>query len=118
MLTPDGLLLSLQAAPGGGSFVSSLVLMVAFVAIFYFVMLRPQQKEAKEQAALLASIQKGDRVVTAAGLHGKVHEVKSDTLLLEVAPNVVMTVERESVRRKVDLTKAEPVKAETPAKGS
>lgn len=97
---------------------SSLLLMVAFVAIFYFVMLRPQQKEAKEQAALLASIQKGDRVITAAGLHGKVHEVKADTLLLEVAPNVVMTVERESVRRKIDPNKVDTTKAESPAKGS
>ncbi|MDP2305321.1 MAG: preprotein translocase subunit YajC [Pseudomonadota bacterium] len=108
----DGLLVSLQAAPGG-SFVSSIVLMVAFVAIFYFVMLRPQQKEAKDQAALLASIQKGDRVITASGLHGKVHEVKADTLQLEIAPNVLVTVDRESVRRKVD-----PTKVETPPKGA
>jgi len=114
MSTPDGLLVSLQAAPGGGgSFVSSLVLMVAFVAIFYFVMLRPQQKEAKEQAALLASIQKGDRVITASGLHGKVQEVKADTLQLEIAPTVFVTVDRESVRRKVDAAKVE-----TPTKGA
>lgn len=109
MIPTDGLLLSLQAAPdGGGSFMSSLVLMASFVAIFYFVMLRPQQKEAKEHAALLASLQKGDKVVTAAGVHGKIHEVRSDTLLLEIAPSVHMTVDRESVRKKV----AEPAKTE------
>lgn len=101
-MTPtDGLLLSLQASPdGGGSFMSSIVLMASFVAIFYFVMLRPQQKEAKEHAALLASLQKGDNVVTAAGIHGKIHEVRGDALALEIAPGVVMTVERESVRKK------------------
>lgn len=114
MPTPDGLLVSLQAAPEGGSFMSSVMLMVAFIAIFYFIMLRPQQKEAKEHAALLASLQKGDRVITASGLHGRVHEVKSDTLVLEVAPNVQVTVERDSVRRKVDTT----TKPETPAKGA
>lgn len=106
-MTPsDGLLLSLQAQ-GEGSFMSSLVLMGAFVAIFYFVMLRPQQKEAKEHAALLASLQKGDRVVTTSGIHGKVHEVKGDTLVLEVAPNVHMTVDRDAIRRKPDAAKAD-----------
>jgi preprotein translocase subunit YajC len=113
-MTPnDGLLLALQAAPDGqGSFMSSILLMVAFVAIFYFVMLRPQQKEAKEQAALLASLSKGDKVITASGLHGTVSEVRADTLLLEVAPNVRVTVERESVRRKVEAPKAEAIKPE------
>ncbi|MDP2313019.1 MAG: preprotein translocase subunit YajC [Pseudomonadota bacterium] len=113
MSTPEGLLVSLQAAPGGG-FTSSLLLMVAFVAIFYFVMLRPQQQEAKEQAKLLASLQKGDRVVTAAGIHAKVHEVKADTLILEVAPNVTITVDRESVRKKV----VDGAKADAPTKGA
>ncbi len=113
-MTPnDGLLLSLQASSGGeGSFMSSLVLMGAFVAIFYFVMLRPQQKEAKEHAALLASLQKGDKVVTASGIHGKIHEVRGDTLLLEIAPNVQMTVDRESIRRKGDAPKADAPKTE------
>lgn len=113
-MTPsDGLLLSLQAAPQGeGSFMSSIVLMGAFVAIFYFVMLRPQQKEAKEHAALLASLQKGDKVVTAAGIHGKVHEVRGDTLILEVAPNVHITVERDSIRKKPEAPKPDAPKTE------
>ena len=113
-MTPtDGLLLSLQAAPQGeGSFTSSLFLMVAFVAIFYFVMLRPQQQEQKAHAALLASLQRGDKVVTSSGIHGKIHEVKSDVLILEVAPNVLLTVERDSVRKKGDAPTADAPKPE------
>lgn len=109
----DGLLLSQQAAGGQGGILNSLMLFAPLALIFYFVMWRPQQKEAKDQAALLASLQKGDRVVTAAGVHGKVSEVKADTLSLEIAPNVVIVVERDAVRRKVT-----EVKAETPTKGS
>jgi preprotein translocase subunit YajC len=112
-MTTDGLLLALESAPAaGGGFTQSIFLMVAFVAIFYFVMLRPQQKEQKEHAALLASLQKGDSVVTTAGLHGRVHEVKESTLLLEVAPGVVMKVERDSVRRKQEPPKADAPKAD------
>ena len=90
-------------------------MMGAFVAIFYFVMWRPRQQEEKEQAALLASLQKGDKVVTNSGVHGRIVEVRPTTLLLEIATNVVITVERETVRRKGE-PKAEAAKAE--AKGA
>jgi len=113
MSLSEGLLLSQQAAGGQGGIMNSLLLFAPLALIFYFVMWRPQQKEAKEQAALLASLQKGDRVVTLAGLHGKVHEVKADTLVLEIAPSVVIVVDRDAVRRK-----ATEAKAETPAKGA
>jgi preprotein translocase subunit YajC len=109
MPRPDGLLLALDPA-GGGSLVSTAVLMAFMGAIIYFIMLRPQQKEAKEQAQLLASLQKGDRVVTLGGVHARIQEVKGDTLVLELSPNVLMTIDRDAVKRKVDLTKVEPVK--------
>lgn len=108
-MTTDGLLLALESAPAaGGGFSQTIFLMVAFLAIFYFVVFRPQQKEQKEHAATLASLQKGDVVVTAAGLHGRVHEVKEATLFLEVAPGVVIKVERDSVKRKQEPAKVEP----------
>jgi preprotein translocase subunit YajC len=86
--------------------------MAAFLAIFYFVMWRPQQKEAKEHAALLASLQKGDKVITGSGLHGRVHEVRADTLVLELAPNLLVTIERETVRRKAETPKVDAPKTE------
>lgn len=109
MFPPD-LLLSLDPAPAaapGGSILSSLPMLLAFVAIFYFVLLRPQQKEAKQQAELVASLQKGDRVVTSSGIHGMIHEAKGETLVLEISTNSFMTVDRSAVRRKVV---AEPAK--------
>jgi preprotein translocase subunit YajC len=91
-------LLSLEAASGG--LTQNLVMMGAFVAIFYFVMLRPQQKEQKAHAALVASLQKGDRVVTSAGVHARIHEARAETLVLEISPNAYLTVDRTAVARK------------------
>lgn len=87
-----------QAAPGG--FGQALPMLVIFVAIFYFLVFRPQQKEAKEHAALVAGLQKGDAVVTSGGIHGKVHEAKGDTLVLEICAGAFLTVDRVSVKQK------------------
>jgi len=110
-MNPAPLLVSLDAPPAGGLLGSPLTMMVVFVAIFYFFLIRPQQKEQKEQAALVASLQKGDRVVTAAGIHGRIHEARADTLVLEIASNTFLTVDRESVRKKVIETPAPTEKA-------
>jgi preprotein translocase subunit YajC len=88
-----------QAAPGGG-LGQALPMLVIFVAIFYFLVFRPQQKEAKEHAALVAGLQKGDHVVTSAGIHGRIHEAKGDTLVLEISPGAQLTVDRDSVKQK------------------
>ena len=105
---PSDLLLSLNDP---GPMGSPWIMMIAFAAIFYFVIFRPQQKEQKEHQTLVASLQKGDRVVTGAGIHGRVHEAKSDTLVLEIAPNTFLTVDRETVRRKVTESQVNPEKA-------
>lgn len=107
---PSDLLLSLDPAPAAspsGSILSSLPMLVAFALIFYFVLLRPQQKEAKQQAELVASLQKGDKVVTSAGIHAVIHEARGETLVLEISPNSYMTVDRGAVRKKLG---AEPAK--------
>lgn len=90
-----------QSAPAGGGLGMFLPL-IAMVVIFYFLLWRPQQKEAQALQKLVASLQKGDRVVTAAGVHGKIHEARADTLVLEISPNAYLTVDRESVKRKVE----------------
>lgn len=96
------LLISYQAAPQDGGLLSMLPMMVAIAAIFYFIVYRPQKKEQEAHAKLLASLQRGDRVVTAGGLHGKVHELKGETIVIEAGPNVYLTFEREIIRRKLD----------------
>ena len=100
--TPAGEILALQeAAPGGGAFTSQLIMMVAIFAIFYFLMIRPQQREAKAQQELIGSLQKGDVVVTASGLHGTVWEVRDTEVVLEVAERVRVTIDKVAVKRKI-----------------
>jgi preprotein translocase subunit YajC len=123
---PEPLLLSLDApaaAASGGGFLSSLPLLIAMVAVFYFLVLRPQQKEAAEHQKLVAGLQKGDRGVTTGGVHGKVVEARADTLVLEISDKAQMTVDRDVVKRKVvdppkDAAAAPAKDAPAPAKGS
>jgi preprotein translocase subunit YajC len=79
-----------------GSFLGPFIPIAAIFLIFYFLLIRPQQKRTKEQQAMLKAIVKGDDVVTAGGLHGKVTGVTDDVLTLEIA-----SVKGERVRVKV-----------------
>jgi preprotein translocase subunit YajC len=72
------------------------------VGIFYFVLIRPQQKERKEHDALVAALQKGQKVVTRSGVHGRVSKVGESTVELEIADKVLVTVDKTSVARKGD----------------
>jgi preprotein translocase subunit YajC len=83
MGTPPG-----GAAGGGQSALTSLVPLIIMFAIFYFLLIRPQQKKAKEHKALLEALKKGDKVVTAGGMHGKVSAVEESAVTLEVANGV------------------------------
>jgi preprotein translocase subunit YajC len=65
--------------------------------IFYFLLIRPQQKRMKEQQAMLAAIAKGDTIVTTGGIIGKVKAVQDDELRVEIAPNVDVRIERYAV---------------------
>ena len=97
----------LQEAPGGG-IESMLIPLVLIVVVFYFFMLRPQQKRQKERQKLLDSIKKGDKVITAGGIHGTVEGVTDKTLLVRVSDNMKITLERSSVSTIVGLTDTEP----------
>lgn len=89
-------------AGGVGGILSNPMFMVAaIVGIIYFVTIRPQQKEAKEHDAMLAALQKGDKVVSASGLHGKVHMVADDTVVLEIADKIRVTIDKQAVKRKL-----------------
>lgn len=98
-MPPAELHTALQAAPS--SFASTLPMLIIMGVIFYFFLIRPQQKEAKAHEALLASLVRGDKVVTGSGIHAKVEEVRADTLVLDVGDRTLITVDRESVKRKV-----------------
>lgn len=79
-----------QADPG--SPLGMLPLILVFFVIFYVMIIRPQQKQAKETAAFLAGLQKGDDVVTTGGLVGKIAQVAGKVITLEIAPNVKVRV--------------------------
>jgi preprotein translocase subunit YajC len=66
--------------------------LIFMFAIFYFLLIRPQQKKAKEHRALLEALTKGDQVVTAAGIHGKVSAIDGDVVSLEIAQGVVVKI--------------------------
>lgn len=85
------------AAPQGGGFMEFLPL-IALLAVFYFLILRPQQKRAKEHAALVAALQKGDEVVTIGGLLGKVTKVGDEIVIVEIAAGVEVQVQKPSVQ--------------------
>ena len=82
---------------GGGNFASTLIMFGLIFVIFYFMILRPQQKRTKERQKLLDSVKKGDKIITAGGVHAKVVAVEDKTLLIEIADNVKVKVERSSI---------------------
>jgi preprotein translocase subunit YajC len=111
-----------QAAPlgtAGGGMGSSILLLVAILGIFYFLLIRPQQKQAKEHASLLASLKKDDHIVTASGLFGRIWAVKDTTLVVEIAKDIRVEMEKSAVRRKVADSAAggEATEGEADAKG-
>lgn len=68
--------------------------MVAIIAIFYFFMIRPQQKKQKEINAFRSALKKGDKVLTVGGIYGTIDEVKETTVLLDVANGVLIKVDK------------------------
>jgi preprotein translocase subunit YajC len=89
-------------APAGGgssegSLISTLVMFGLIIAIFYFLILRPQQKRQKDRQKMLDAVKKGDKVVTAGGMHGTVAGLDEKTVLLQVSDNVKMKFDRSAI---------------------
>ena len=91
-----------QAAPQGASPLGGLFPILLMFAIFYFVLIRPQSKERKAHEAMVAALQKGDKVVTKSGVHGRIDSVGEGTVELEVADKVRITIDKHSVARKIE----------------
>ncbi|MBL8006608.1 MAG: preprotein translocase subunit YajC [Ignavibacteria bacterium] len=101
----------LQQAPGGmESILGSIVPFLLIIVIFYFLILRPQQKRQKERLKLLESLKKGDKVITAGGIYGTVEGLEEKTILVKVAENVKIKMERSSVTTIIGITDTEPEK--------
>jgi len=87
----------LQAQGTGSSQWSGILMMVALIAVFYFFMIRPQQKKQKEIAKMRSALKTGDKVVTSGGIYGKIKEVNENDFLIEIAENVRIKVDKASV---------------------
>ncbi|GAB4244472.1 MAG: preprotein translocase subunit YajC [Candidatus Methylacidiphilales bacterium] len=95
------LILAFAPAPVEGQeappFWVSLMPMVLIFVIFYFMLIRPQQKRAREHEALIKSVKSGDKVIAAGGILGVVTNVKENTVVLKVADNVKIEVQKNSI---------------------
>jgi len=96
------ILLQQQGQQGAGW--SSIIMMVALVAIFYFFMIRPQTKRQKEIRKFREALSVGDKVVTAGGIYGKIKEIKDNIIVLEIADNVRIRIDKSSIYAAADST--------------
>lgn len=89
--------------------------LILMLAVFFFLIILPQSRKAKKQAQFIASLQKGDAVVTQSGLYGKIYNLADRVATLEIAPNVRIRVDRQSIASKdtSDASKGEASKTES-----
>jgi len=83
------------AAPSGG--IMSFIPLILIFVIFYFLLIRPQQKKAKEHQAYLSNLKKGDNIVTSGGLHGLITGITDTVVTLEIAENIRVKVSRQHI---------------------
>ena len=103
------LTLAAAAAPSGGTsfFIQTIPLVLVFV-IFYFLMIRPQQRRVKEHQAQVAAVKKGDRVVTGGGLIGKIIKVGDSEVEVELGPNMRVMVVKSTLTQVGNPVTAKP----------
>jgi preprotein translocase subunit YajC len=95
-----------------------IIYVVAFIAIFYFMAIRPQQRQRRAHQALLSSLKKGDHIITAAGIYGTVKRVDEDIVVLEVAKGVTIKIARRAIGEIIrDQARARAGAPEGPARG-
>ncbi len=104
-----------QGITGGGDMFTSLLPFIVIFVIFYMLLIRPQQKKAKQHKEMLSGIKRGDRIVTGGGIIGRVSRVEGDSeLIVEIAPDLRVRVMRATVGELVN--RSEPAVGERPRK--
>ena len=89
-------------AGGSNALITQVVFFAAIFAIFYFLLIRPQQRQKRDRERMLSAVKKGDRVVTASGLHGTVAGLTEHTVTLRVADQVRLEFDRSAIGRIVE----------------
>ncbi|NPA52368.1 MAG: preprotein translocase subunit YajC [Aquificae bacterium] len=86
-----------EGAQGAGGLISAVIWMVLLVAIFYFLLYRPQQKQKKQHEEFLKNLKKGDKVITAGGIIGEIKAIEDDVVHLKVAEGTIIKVLKQSL---------------------
>lgn len=86
-----------QEATAAPSVMGILPPLLMMMAIFYFLLIRPQQKKQKEKDAIIKGLKEGDNVITTGGIYGNISKIKGETVILKIAENVKIKVERNSI---------------------
>jgi preprotein translocase subunit YajC len=81
---------------------STMPMILGMVLIFYFLLIRPQQKQEKQRKAMLAAVKEGDKVVTSGGIHGTISSLTEEKAVLRVDQKVKLTVDRHNIARRLD----------------
>jgi preprotein translocase subunit YajC len=90
----------LQApAAGGGGIMPQFIMIGLIFVVFYFFMIRPQMKKAKDQKAYMAAIEKGAKIVTIGGIHGKIVEVQETTFIIEVEGGNRLKIQKSAISK-------------------
>jgi preprotein translocase subunit YajC len=108
MLQYFTILMAPASGDAGPSLMSNLILFGSIILIFYFMIIRPQQKRAKERQKLLDSLKKGDKVITSGGIYGTIAGLDEKTAIVQIADNVKIKVDRGTIG--TILSETEPVK--------
>jgi preprotein translocase subunit YajC len=100
-----------QGAPAQGGpvdLIAQLAPLLFIMVLFYFVLIRPQQKRQKQHQQLISNLKTGDKVITSAGIHGLIANVKETTVLLKIADNVKIEVDRSAIATVAKATESKP----------
>ena len=94
-----------EGAKGSSPLLAALPFVLIF-GLFYLLILRPQQRQSKQRDLLLKTLKRGDKVITAGGIHGRIINVEEDVLTVEIAKGVNVQVSRSSISGKIDTEKS------------
>ncbi len=87
------------AAPGAGGVMPQFIMIGLIFVVFYFFMIRPQMKKAKQQKAYMAALEKGAKIITIGGIHGKIIEVQETTFIIEVEGGNRLKIQKSAVSK-------------------
>lgn len=109
------LFLLAQAPPNQNPFGHTFILLGLMIVMMYFLIIRPQSKQRKQQAAMIAALKKGDQVITAGGIHAIVHHLSEKTATLKLSEGVFVPFEKSSIQTVKKAAATKNGKAETDA---